>query len=69
MQQPGGKREMGGTDFKWGSRVPLRPPRWQRTCKRHPLFTSQNTIYGLGECYYHLHALHERKVREDTRKS
>jgi len=26
MQQPGGQRKMGGTDFKWGSRAPVAPP-------------------------------------------
>ena len=27
----GAKREMGGTDFKWGDRAPLPPP-WRRPC-------------------------------------
>jgi len=26
VQQPGAKREMGDTDFKWGGRVPPAPP-------------------------------------------
>jgi len=26
MQQSGGKRNMGGTDFKWRGRAPLAPP-------------------------------------------